>query len=43
VLRAQLALLNRELEDGDIGLEEFEREEERLHAAQTCSTPSDRR
>lgn len=47
VLRAQLALLNRELEDGDISLEEFEREEERLldrlHAAQTCSTPSDRR
>ncbi|MFF3419711.1 gas vesicle protein GvpG, partial [Streptomyces sp. NPDC002698] len=37
VLRAQLALLNRELEDGDISLEEFEREEERLldrlHAA----------
>ncbi|MFF3419712.1 gas vesicle protein GvpG, partial [Streptomyces sp. NPDC002698] len=27
VLRAQLALLNRELEDGDISLEEFEREE----------------
>ncbi|WP_406386822.1 gas vesicle protein GvpG [Streptomyces sp. NBC_01618] len=38
VLRAQLALLNRELEDGDISLEEFEREEERLlarlHAAE---------
>ncbi|MET8137303.1 MULTISPECIES: gas vesicle protein GvpG [unclassified Streptomyces] len=47
VLRAQLALLNRELEDGDISLEEFEREEERLldrlHAAQNCSTPKDRR
>ncbi|MFJ6836412.1 gas vesicle protein GvpG [Streptomyces sp. NPDC091209] len=47
VLRAQLALLNRELEDGDISLEEFEREEERLldrlHAAQTRSTPNDRR
>ncbi|WP_328557728.1 MULTISPECIES: gas vesicle protein GvpG [unclassified Streptomyces] len=43
VLRAQLALLNRELDDGDISLEEFEREEERLldrlHAAQTRSTP----
>lgn len=40
VLRAQLALLNRELEDGDISLEEFEREEERLldrlHAARVC-------
>ncbi|MGR8008169.1 gas vesicle protein GvpG [Streptomyces hypolithicus] len=30
VLRAQLAVLNQELEDGDITLEEFEREEERL-------------
>ncbi|MEU8675530.1 gas vesicle protein GvpG [Streptomyces sp. NPDC048560] len=37
VIRAQLAALNRELEDGHIELEEFEREEERLldrlHAA----------
>nr|WP_315903766.1 gas vesicle protein GvpG [Streptomyces rhizosphaerihabitans] len=40
-------LLNRELEDGGISLEEFEREEERLldrlHVAQTCSTSKDRR
>ncbi|MFF3412517.1 gas vesicle protein GvpG [Streptomyces sp. NPDC002742] len=47
VLRAQLAVLNREFEDGGISLEEFEREEERLldrlHVAQACSTPSDRR
>ncbi|MCX5008744.1 MULTISPECIES: gas vesicle protein GvpG [unclassified Streptomyces] len=47
VLRAQLAVLNRELEEGDISLEEFEREEERLldrlHAAQACSGPNDRR
>ncbi|MEU0837458.1 gas vesicle protein GvpG [Streptomyces sp. NPDC005969] len=37
-LRAQLALLNRELEDGDISLEELKREGKRLlarlHAAQ---------
>ncbi|MFI1704770.1 gas vesicle protein GvpG [Streptomyces griseoruber] len=47
VLRAQLALLNRELEEGDISLEEFEREEERLldrlHAARVCPAPNDRR
>ncbi|WP_328907553.1 gas vesicle protein GvpG [Streptomyces sp. NBC_00234] len=47
VLRAQLAVLNREFEDGDISLEEFEREEERLldrlHAAQAGPTPNDRR
>ena len=30
VLRTQLALLNQELEAGDISPEEFEREEERL-------------
>jgi len=30
VLRAQLAMLNQELEAGDISQEEFEREEERL-------------
>ncbi|MCX4821229.1 gas vesicle protein GvpG [Streptomyces sp. NBC_01142] len=30
VIRAQLAALNQELEDGSISLEEFEREEERL-------------
>ncbi|MEU5364070.1 gas vesicle protein GvpG [Streptomyces sp. NPDC005925] len=39
VIRAQLAALNRELEEGRIGLEEFEWEEERLldrlYAAQT--------
>jgi hypothetical protein len=47
VIRAQLALLNQELEDGDIGLEEFEREEERLldrlHTARSCSASNDRR
>lgn len=47
VLRAQLALLNREFEDGDISLEEFEREEERLldrlHATRVCRAPNDRR
>ncbi|MDX6361356.1 gas vesicle protein GvpG [Streptomyces sp. NPDC058274] len=47
VLRAQLAVLNREFEDGDISLEEFEREEERLldrlHAAQAGAAPNDRR
>ena len=47
VLRAQLALLNQELEAGDITIEEFEREEERLldrlHAVRTGRTPSDRR
>lgn len=47
VLRTQLAVLNQELEDGDISLEEFEREEERLldrlHAARACSAPNDGR
>ncbi|MGW7045827.1 gas vesicle protein GvpG [Streptomyces avermitilis] len=47
VLRAQLAVLNQEFEDGDISLEEFEREEERLldrlHAAQVGSARNDRR
>ena len=47
VLRAQLALLNREFEDGDISLEEFEREEEelleRLHVARVRSVQNDRR
>ncbi|MEU1535069.1 gas vesicle protein GvpG [Streptomyces fagopyri] len=42
VLRAQLALLNRELEEGDISLEEFEREEERL-LDRLYATPNDRR
>ncbi|MFH8469769.1 gas vesicle protein GvpG [Streptomyces sp. NPDC017991] len=47
VLRTQLAVLNQEFEDGDIGMEEFEREEERLldrlHAARARSSPDDRR
>ncbi|MFB8085656.1 gas vesicle protein GvpG [Streptomyces sp. NPDC055992] len=47
VLRTQLAVLNQELEAGDITSEEFEREEERLldrlHAARTGREPSDRR
>ncbi|MET8289770.1 gas vesicle protein GvpG [Streptomyces sp. NPDC005132] len=47
VLRAQLALLNREFEEGDITLEEFEREEERLldrlYATRVAPAPHDRR
>ncbi|MFF3263634.1 gas vesicle protein GvpG [Streptomyces sp. NPDC002932] len=47
VLRTQLAVLNQELESGDISLEEFEREEERLldrlHAVRVGPAPSDRR
>ncbi|MFF7340488.1 gas vesicle protein GvpG [Streptomyces sp. NPDC008163] len=47
VLRAQLAVLNQELEAGDITLEEFEREEERLldrlHAVRAGRLPNDRR
>ncbi|MFJ4501013.1 gas vesicle protein GvpG [Streptomyces sp. NPDC088864] len=47
VLRAQLAVLNQELEAGDIMLEEFEREEDRLldrlHAARAARVPDDRR
>ncbi len=47
VLRAQLAVLNEELESGDISLEEFEREEERLldrlHAVRVGPAQSDRR
>lgn len=47
VLRAQLALLNQELEGGDITIEEFEREEERLldrlHAVRAGRVASDRR
>ena len=47
VLRAQLAALNQELEDGNVSLEEFEREEEelleRLHAARVRSVQNDRR
>ncbi|MCX0242209.1 MULTISPECIES: gas vesicle protein GvpG [Streptomyces] len=47
VLRAQLAVLNQELEAGDITIEEFEREEERLldrlHAVRAVRVPSDRR
>ncbi|MFE2022744.1 MULTISPECIES: gas vesicle protein GvpG [unclassified Streptomyces] len=47
VLRAQLAALNQELEDGNVSLEEFEREEEelleRLHVARARSVQNDRR
>ncbi|MFE5243617.1 MULTISPECIES: gas vesicle protein GvpG [unclassified Streptomyces] len=47
VIRARLAALNLELEDGHIGLEEFEREEEelldRLHAARVRPAPNHRR
>ncbi|MGW4234693.1 gas vesicle protein GvpG [Streptomyces sp. NPDC004980] len=47
VLRAQLAALNQELEDGNVSLEEFEREEEelleRLHVARVRSVQNDRR
>ncbi|MFB7714049.1 gas vesicle protein GvpG [Streptomyces sp. NPDC056105] len=47
VLRAQLTVLNQELEDGFISLEEFEREEdrllERLHAAEVSPTLRERR
>ncbi|MFK0097898.1 MULTISPECIES: gas vesicle protein GvpG [unclassified Streptomyces] len=47
VLRAQLAVLNQELEAGDITIEEFEREEERLldrlHAVRAGRVPSERR
>ncbi|EHM29220.1 gas vesicle protein GvpG [Streptomyces anulatus] len=44
VIRAQLAALNQELDEGHIGLDEFEAEEERLldrlYAAQTGRTPT---
>ncbi|MFE4690089.1 gas vesicle protein GvpG [Streptomyces sp. NPDC056749] len=47
VIRAQLAELNQELEDGNVSLEEFEREEEelldRLHAGRVRPTPNHRR
>ncbi|NED92261.1 gas vesicle protein [Streptomyces sp. SID11233] len=47
VLRTQLAVLNQELESGDISLEEFEREEERLldrlHTVRVGPAQSDRR
>ncbi|GAA2960213.1 MULTISPECIES: gas vesicle protein GvpG [Streptomycetaceae] len=47
VLRAQLAALNQELEDGNVSPEEFEREEEelleRLHVARVRSVQNDRR
>ncbi|MEU0134024.1 gas vesicle protein GvpG [Streptomyces sp. NPDC006296] len=47
VIRAQLIALNQEFEDGTVGLEEFEREEEelldRLHAGRVRSTPNHRR
>ncbi|MBK3555908.1 gas vesicle protein GvpG [Streptomyces sp. MBT56] len=47
VIRAQLAELNRDLDDGLIGLEEFEAEEEklldRLHAAQKRCDVDNRR
>lgn len=46
VIRAQLAALNREFEDGRIGAEEFEEEEEqlldRLHARQPTRTSDQR-
>ncbi|MFB8028383.1 gas vesicle protein GvpG [Streptomyces sp. NPDC056465] len=44
VIRAQLAALNQELEDGVVSLEEFEREEEelldRLHAVRVRPAPN---
>jgi hypothetical protein len=47
VIRAQLAALNQELEEGHISLEEFEREEEelldRLHATRVRAAPNHRR
>jgi hypothetical protein len=47
VLRAQLAVLNQELEAGDISLAEFEQQEERLldrlHAAPAAPAQNDRR
>lgn len=47
VIRAQLAALNQELEDGTISQAEFEREEdellERLFAARIGPAPNDRR
>ncbi|GAA2299008.1 gas vesicle protein GvpG [Streptomyces kunmingensis] len=47
VVRAQLAALNRDLDEGHISLAEFEPEEERLldrlYAAQTGPTPTNRR
>ncbi|MEU8503765.1 gas vesicle protein GvpG [Streptomyces brevispora] len=47
VLRSQLALLNQEFEIGDITLEEFERQEERLldrlHAARVGPAQIDQR
>jgi hypothetical protein len=47
VIRAQLAALNQELEDGHITQEEFERGEEelldRLHACRVAPAPNDRR
>ncbi|MFD4129686.1 gas vesicle protein GvpG [Streptomyces globisporus] len=47
VIRAQLAGLNRDLDDGLIGLEEFEAEEDklldRLHAAQKRCDVDNRR
>ncbi|MEU1486619.1 gas vesicle protein GvpG [Streptomyces sp. NPDC005752] len=47
VIRSQLAALNQELEDGNVSLEEFEREEEelldRLHAGRVRPAPNHRR
>ncbi|MFI7382579.1 gas vesicle protein GvpG [Streptomyces sp. NPDC049813] len=47
VVRAQLAALNRDLDEGHLTLAEFEAEEERLldrlYAAQTRPTPTNRR
>ncbi|RII17918.1 Gas vesicle protein G [Streptomyces sp. YIM 130001] len=47
VIRAQLAALNRELDEGHLDLEEFEAEEERLldrlHAARTGPKRTHRR
>lgn len=47
VIRAQLAELNREFEDGNVSLEEFEREEaellDRLYAGRARPAPNHRR
>ncbi|MFF9686974.1 gas vesicle protein GvpG [Streptomyces sp. NPDC014623] len=47
VIRAQLAALNQELEDGNVSLKEFEREEEklldRLYAVRVRPAPNHRR
>ncbi|MFE9726689.1 gas vesicle protein GvpG [Streptomyces sp. NPDC005794] len=47
LIRSRLAALNQELEDGNVSLEQFEREEEelldRLHAGEVRSAPNHRR